>query len=150
MKRALLLATLIAGLALAGNAGAHPMPSGFNPGLSTNWFDLDDQKIADLRAAARAPKPTGETRAARCRNGMAGEFPCDNVHLLGRLTLAEIGAKNETEIGNDSWGWVDPQTGRAADGPGLIGWTSLLRQGGPEEEVAAGLLSSDEYFARLQ
>ena len=112
MKRALLLATLIAGLALAGAAGAHPMPSGFNPGLSTNWFDLDDQKIADLRAAARAPKPTGETRAARCRNGMAGEFPCDNVHLLGHLTIAEIGAKNETEIGNDSWGWVDPQTGR--------------------------------------
>jgi choice-of-anchor B domain-containing protein len=113
MKTRILLAAIVAALAAAGNAGAHPMPSGFNPGLSTtNWFDLDDQKVADLRAAARAPKPTGETRAARCRNGMAGEFPCRNVNLLGHLTLAEIGAKNETEIGNDSWGWVDPQTGR--------------------------------------
>lgn len=43
---------------------------------------------------------------------MAGEFPCRNVNLLGHLTLAEIGAKNETEIGNDSWGWTDPRTKR--------------------------------------
>ena len=112
MKTRVLLAAIVAALAAAGNAGAHPIPSGFDPGLSTNLFDLDDQKVADLRAAARAPKPTGETRAARCRNGTAGEFPCKNVHLLGHLTLAEIGAKNETEIGNDSWGWVDPLTKR--------------------------------------
>jgi choice-of-anchor B domain-containing protein len=40
---------------------------------------------------------------------MAGEFPCDDVNLLGNLSLAEIGGG---EIGNDIWGWTDPQTGR--------------------------------------
>jgi choice-of-anchor B domain-containing protein len=112
MKKGLLLATFVAALALAGNAGAHPLPSGFDPGLNTRWFDIDDQKVQDLRAAARAPKPTEGSRAADCRNGMAGEYPCQNVNLLGHLTLEEIGAKNPTEIGNDSWGWVDPRTKR--------------------------------------
>lgn len=114
MKTRLLVATFVAALALVGNAGAHPLPSGFDPGMSTtNWFaDLDDQKVAGLRAAARADKPNRGSRAAKCRNGMAGEFRCRNVNLLGHLTLAEIGAKNETEIGNDSWGWVDPRTKR--------------------------------------
>jgi choice-of-anchor B domain-containing protein len=112
MKRFVVLAAFVAALALAGTAGAHPTAGGWDLGLNTNWFDMDDQKVQDLRAAARAPKPTRGSGAARCRNGMAGEFPCDNVNLLGHLTLAEIGAKNETEIGNDSWGWVDPRTKR--------------------------------------
>lgn len=112
MKTGVLLATFVAALALAATAAAHPTAGGFDLGLNTNWFDMDDQKVADLRAAARAPKPSQGSRAARCRNGMAGEYPCDNVNLLGHLTLAEIGAKNETEIGNDSWGWVDRRTKR--------------------------------------
>lgn len=112
MKTGVLLATFVAALALAATAAAHPTAGGFDIGLNTNWFDMDDQKVADLRAAARAPKPSQGSRAARCRNGMAGEYPCDNVNLLGHLTLAEIGAKNETEIGNDSWGWVDRRTKR--------------------------------------
>jgi len=112
VKTRAFLATLVFGLVLAGSAGAHPIPSGFDPGLNTNWFDMDDQKVADLRAAARADKPTRGSRAARCRNGMAGEYPCKNVDLLGHLTLEEIGAKNPTEIGNDSWGWVDRRTKR--------------------------------------
>jgi choice-of-anchor B domain-containing protein len=112
MKTRVLLAALVAALAGAGSASAHPMPGGFDLGMNTNWFDADDQKAQDLRAAARADKPTKGSAAAKCRNGMAGEYPCDNVNLLGHLTLAEIGAKNETEIGNDSWGWVDPKTNR--------------------------------------
>jgi choice-of-anchor B domain-containing protein len=112
MKTGVLLAAFVAALALAATAAAHPTAGGFDLGMNTNWFDMDDQKVADLRAAARAPKPTKGSRAERCRNGMAGEFPCDDVNLLGHLTLAEIGAKNETEIGNDSWGWVDRRTKR--------------------------------------
>jgi choice-of-anchor B domain-containing protein len=112
MKSRVLLAAIVAALAAAGPAAAHPVAGGFDMGLNTNWFKADDQKAQDLRAAARAPKPAAGTRAARCRNGMAGEYPCDNVNLLGHLTLAEIGAKNETEIGNDSWGWVDRRTKR--------------------------------------
>jgi choice-of-anchor B domain-containing protein len=112
MKFCIALATFVAALALAGSASAHPVAGGFDLGLNTNWFKVDDQKVQDLRAAARAPKPEAGIRAANCRNGLAGEYPCDNVNLLGHLTLAEIGAKNETEIGNDSWGWTDRRTKR--------------------------------------
>jgi choice-of-anchor B domain-containing protein len=112
MKFCVALAATVAALALAGSASAHPVAGGFDLGLNTNWFKADDQKVADLRAAARAPKPEAGIRAAKCRNGLAGEYPCDNVNLLGHLTLAEIGAKNETEIGNDSWGWTDRRTKR--------------------------------------
>jgi choice-of-anchor B domain-containing protein len=110
MKLRVLLASLVAVLAAAGTASAHPLPGGFSSDLTSsaaNLFDVDDQKVADLRAAARAPKPDRGSQAARCRNGMAGEYPCQNVNLLGHLSLAELGASNETEIGNDSWGWVD-------------------------------------------
>jgi choice-of-anchor B domain-containing protein len=112
MKLCIALAAFVAALALAGSASAHPVAGGFDLGLNTNWFKVDDQKVQDLRAAARAPKPEAGIRSARCRNGLAGEYPCDNVNLLGHLTLAEIGAKNETEIGNDSWGWTDRKTKR--------------------------------------
>jgi choice-of-anchor B domain-containing protein len=112
MKFCVVLAAIFAALVLAGSANAHPVAGGFDLGLNTNWFKADDQKVQDLRAAARAPKPEAGIRSARCRNGLAGEYPCDNVNLLGHLTLAEIGAKNETEIGNDSWGWTDRKTKR--------------------------------------
>jgi choice-of-anchor B domain-containing protein len=108
--RILLATTAIATLAVVGAAGAHPIPIGFELGFNAPQFKLDDQKVQALEVAARAPKPTQGSRAAKCRNGMAGEYPCRNIDLLGHLTLAEIGAKNPTEIGNDSWGWVDPKT----------------------------------------
>jgi len=42
-----------------------------------------------------------------CVEGMADIFPCDNVDLVGFLTLAQIGGGS----GNDLWGWTDPETG---------------------------------------
>jgi choice-of-anchor B domain-containing protein len=133
MKTRLLIATFVAALALAGNAGAHPMPGGFDMGLNTNWFDIDNQKVQDLRAAARAAKDTEGSGAARCRNGMAGEFPCKNVNLLAHLTLEEIGAKNPTEIGNDSWGWVDRATGREYAIVGRSDGTAFVEITNPRE-----------------
>ncbi len=45
---------------------------------------------------------------ARCENGFAGDFPCNDYDLLTHISLEEIGDDN-TE-GNDCWGWVDPLT----------------------------------------
>jgi len=42
--------------------------------------------------------------ATPCVDGMADIFPCDQVDLLGFLTLASIGGGS----GNDIWGWTDP------------------------------------------
>lgn len=40
---------------------------------------------------------------AKCENGFAGEFPCNDYDLLTYISLEELGA----EEGNDCWGWVD-------------------------------------------
>ena len=45
---------------------------------------------------------------AKCENGFAGEFPCNDYDLLTHITLEELAGEN-TE-GNDSWGWFDPIT----------------------------------------
>lgn len=43
-----------------------------------------------------------------CVDGMADIFPCENVELVGFLTLDEIGGGS----GNDLWGWTDPVDAR--------------------------------------
>ena len=55
-----------------------------------------------VKTAYRLPGP------AVCQDGKADIFDCDNMALLGHLTLTEIGGGD----GTDSWGWRDPQTGR--------------------------------------
>ena len=104
-----LLATVACLLAMAGTAAAHPQPGGMSFGLYSGWFTLEDQKLRDLASAANQPQAAHGAAAADCVNGMAGEFPCKDVDLLGNLSLAEIGGG---EIGNDIWGWTDPETGR--------------------------------------
>ncbi len=42
-----------------------------------------------------------------CENGMAGDYPCNGYDLQSFISLAEL----DTDRGNDSWGWTDPDTG---------------------------------------
>ncbi|NNF58982.1 MAG: choice-of-anchor B family protein [Rhodothermaceae bacterium] len=44
-------------------------------------------------------------------------YPCENITLLGRLPLADMGVPTNPSTnlpyrGNDIWGWTDPQDGR--------------------------------------
>jgi choice-of-anchor B domain-containing protein len=103
------LTTVACVLLMSSTAAAHPLPGGFSSGLYSGWFGLEDQKLRDLATAAQMPQAAEGAAAASCTGGMAGEFPCENVDLLGNLSLAEIGGG---EIGNDIWGWTDPSTGR--------------------------------------
>lgn len=43
---------------------------------------------------------------AKCENGLAGEYPCNDYDLLTHFTLDEIGG-TDTMI-TDSWGWTHP------------------------------------------
>ena len=108
-KTSILLAGVACMLVMAGSASAHPVPGGMSFGLYSGWFTLEDQKLRDLASAANQTQAAQGSAAADCVNGMAGEFPCENVNLLGNLSLAEIGGG---EIGNDIWGWTDPESGR--------------------------------------
>ena len=47
-----------------------------------------------------------------CVNGMAGPYPCQNVDLLARLNLAQLGATGGAPNAADLWGWTDPLTQR--------------------------------------
>ena len=42
-----------------------------------------------------------------CENGMAGDYHCNGYDLQSFISLAEL----DTDRGNDSWGWTDPDNG---------------------------------------
>ena len=44
---------------------------------------------------------------AKCINGFAGEYPCNNYDLLAHISLTDL---NLSTAGNDCWGWTDPLT----------------------------------------
>ncbi len=71
--------------------------------------NYSDAQIASLAHGSMTPEiiPYHFRGAMNCVDGMADIFPCENVDLVGFLTLAEIGGGS----GNDVWGWTDPQTG---------------------------------------
>ena len=45
---------------------------------------------------------------APCQNGFAGIYPCNDYDLMGHFPLSTFGGN----AGNDSWGWVDPDSGK--------------------------------------
>jgi len=45
----------------------------------------------------------GSRPLARCENGMAAGYPCDDIDLMSQLTLADLGLS----FVNDIWGWTD-------------------------------------------
>lgn len=103
VTRAVILAATIL-LLISSVAAAHPVSGGRADGS-----DPDLRKIRDFRAAAASNAANEPLGPAACVDGTAAGFPCQNVDLLSYLPLAEIGGG---VIGNDIWGWEDPQTGR--------------------------------------
>ena len=47
---------------------------------------------------------------AKCENGFAGNYPCNDYDLLTYISLEELAGDNAK--GNDCWGWVDPDTNK--------------------------------------
>ncbi len=45
---------------------------------------------------------------AKCENGFAGEYPCNDYDLLTYISLEDIGGPDT--IGRNCWGWIDPAT----------------------------------------
>jgi choice-of-anchor B domain-containing protein len=134
MKFRVSLAAIVGVLVFAGAAGAHSTSGTFGAGLATSWLDPDDAKLRGLKSVQAANAPQS---SARCVRGMAGEFPCDDVDLLGHLPLASIGGG---EIGNDMWGWKDPATGREYALVGKTNGTAFVDITEPTRPVFLGQL----------
>jgi len=57
-----------------------------------------------------------------CENGMAGDFPCSDYDLLGRIEHSGFSAA----AGNDIWGWTDSTTGKEYALIGLDNGTAFV------------------------
>lgn len=71
--------------------------------------DTDGDGMGDACACDKTAKV--------CTNGMAGPWPCKGIDLVAHMKPSEIGARTL----NDSWGWVDPDSG---DEIAIIGATN--------------------------
>ncbi len=85
-----------------------------------------------------------DTTASPCVGGLAAGFPCLNVDLVGHLSLAELGASDDTIRGNDHWGWADPVTDRRYVLFGLSDGTSFVDITDPASPLVLGFLPGRE------
>lgn len=76
-----------------------------------------------------------------CENGMAGDYPCSNIDLLGHLTTDDLLAEeHQGIILNDIWGWTDPDTGKEYAIIGMANGTSFVDISDPENPIMLGIL----------
>ncbi len=77
--------------------------------------------------------------------GIGGDGPWNsfNMELLARLPLDEIGSGGVSNVlGNDCWGWTDPQDGREYAICGLTNGTSFVDISDPRDPQYLGRLPS--------
>ncbi|KAH7021373.1 uncharacterized protein B0I36DRAFT_354038 [Microdochium trichocladiopsis] len=71
----------------------------------------DAQHVQDLASGAfDEDRYSTLATGAACVDGKAGEYLCNNVDLKGFLRHQDLGSR--TRVGNDVWGWTDPNSGR--------------------------------------
>ncbi|MFT5138527.1 MAG: choice-of-anchor B domain-containing protein [Lysobacterales bacterium] len=76
------------------------------------------------------------TGNALCESGVSGGYACNNIELMSRITLDDMGGGS----GNDSWGWKDPQSGRYYALMGRSTGTSFIDVSDPAAPVLLGSL----------
>ena len=79
-------------------------------------------------------KPDGVS--APCRDGAAGDFTCDRVDLVSKLSILQIDA----DFVSDIWGWTDPMTGTEWALVGHSSGTSFVNLRDPLNPVYTGIL----------
>ena len=80
------------------------------------------------------------TQSVDCVDGYADIYPCENVNLLGQVTLADMGVTNPDLHGNDHWGWTDPDTGKDYVVFGISDRTTFIDVSDPTGPVFLGTL----------
>jgi len=76
-----------------------------------------------------------------CIDGMAGEYPCNNVDLLAFMPIDEIGGGGT----NDVWGWVDPVSGTEYIILGRKSGTSFIDISDPANPIYIGDLPTASF-----
>jgi len=94
----------------------------------------------ESRAEVGGDVPQEPLSNKRCRNGLAGPFPCRNVSLHSFMPLGSIGGGQL----NDIWGWTDPKTGREYALVGKTSGTAFVDITSPQAPVYLGDLPSHQ------
>lgn len=80
-----------------------------------------------------------------CVDGLAGEYPCQNIDLLSRLTTDDLMAEEQQGVlVNDIWGWTDPETGHEYAIVGMANGTSFVDVTDPINPIMLGILPEHE------
>ena len=74
-----------------------------------------------------------------CTNGLAGDFPCENVDLMSQLPLPSFSSAPTS--GSDIWGHVDLNNDREYALIGLNNGTSIVDVSDPEVPVEVGTIT---------
>ena len=86
--------------------------------------------------------------SANCENGMAGEFPCQNVDLLARIDTTDLFVTEHQNVRrklNDIWGWEDPVTEKEYALVGLTDGVTFVDITNPSEPKVVGKLLESTY-----
>ncbi len=103
--------------------------------MTRSDFGWDTEKI--LSPVANYATVTGGE--VRCDDGMAADFPCDNVDLISFVPVHEMGGVRGLAT-NDVWGWTDPETDRDYAIVGLRDRASFLDVTDPYNPVHLGIM----------
>ncbi len=72
-----------------------------------------------------------------CIGGFASTYPCNKLDLLSNLPISSMGGSG---IGNDSWGWTDPDNGDEYAIIGMSNGTAFVDISDPINPVYLGIL----------
>ncbi|MEH6763544.1 MAG: choice-of-anchor B family protein [Aequorivita antarctica] len=76
------------------------------------------------------------TAQTPCENGTAGQYPCNGLDLMSRISLSTF----NSDRGNDSWGWTDPQDGKEYAIMGLGNGAAFVDISDPVNPIYLGKL----------
>jgi len=124
------------------------IPSEFREELSAKGFriisdtkDLSQSEKNDInKFATDYLRVSKEAKTAiDCTDGMAGEFPCDNISLLSQTPLSNM--SSQPSSGSDIWGHVDLNNDREYALMGIRNGTVIFDVSDPEDPVEVGTIN---------
>lgn len=89
---------------------------------------------------------------APCVDGLAARiFPCHDIDLVGFLPFSLMrGPGSKASVGNDIWGWTDPETGREYALSGQYDQTAIVEVTGGHMRVVAAMPRSRSSWSDIK
>lgn len=141
MERGMAADPLLARAASGRSGRRHCEGSCLRAASSSLMSQTMKHKIAD-RAACEADGECPTVRAAAsltpCADGLAGEYPCNDVDMMAFVPLASMGSSGA----NDIWGWTDPATGKDYALVGLFDGTAFVDITSPTDPRTIGIMKT--------